>query len=86
MLKLSDIMYTDTDHFQRVALLEAWKAFEQANGTETDVAKVQGMMPIVGRKQHVDKETGQVVEGMVSHCPCHFRAHFLCRLGTCIRR
>jgi crooked neck len=27
------------------------------------VAKVQGMMPIVGRKQHVDKETDQVVEG-----------------------
>jgi crooked neck len=27
------------------------------------VAKVQGMMPIVGRKQHVDKETGQAVEG-----------------------
>lgn len=48
---------------QRVALLEAWKAFEEANGSEADVAKVQGMMPIVGRKQHVDKETGQVVEG-----------------------
>lgn len=44
-------------------MLEAWKAFEEANGTEADVAKVQGMMPIVGRKQHVDKETGQVVEG-----------------------
>ena len=27
------------------------------------MAKVQGMMPIVGRKQHVDTETGQVVEG-----------------------
>lgn len=27
------------------------------------MAKVEGMMPIVGRKQHVDKETGQVVEG-----------------------
>ncbi|KAI6037551.1 hypothetical protein EDC04DRAFT_2701994 [Pisolithus marmoratus] len=47
---------------ERVTLLEAWKAYEQANGTEADVAKVQGMMPIVGRKQHVDKETGQVVE------------------------
>lgn len=52
---------------QRVALLEAWKAFEEANGTEADVAKVQGMMPIVGRKQHVDKETGQVVEGEIFH-------------------
>lgn len=47
---------------ERVALLESWKAFEQENGSENDVAKVQGMMPIVGRKQHVDKETGQVVE------------------------
>ncbi|KAL4073761.1 hypothetical protein J3A83DRAFT_4371055 [Scleroderma citrinum] len=47
---------------ERVTLLEAWKAFEQANGTETDVEKIQSMMPIVGRKQHVDKETGQVVE------------------------
>ncbi|OAX36528.1 TPR-like protein [Rhizopogon vinicolor AM-OR11-026] len=47
---------------ERVALLEAWKAFEQVHGSESDVAKVQGMMPIVGRKQHVDKETGQVVE------------------------
>ncbi|KAH7889112.1 hypothetical protein F5I97DRAFT_1803327 [Phlebopus sp. FC_14] len=47
---------------ERVALLEAWKSYEQANGTDADVAKVQGMMPIVGRKQHVDKETGQVVE------------------------
>lgn len=25
------------------------------------------MMPIVGRKQHVDKETGQVVEGKTLH-------------------
>ncbi|EGO00310.1 hypothetical protein SERLA73DRAFT_160233 [Serpula lacrymans var. lacrymans S7.3] len=47
---------------ERVALLEAWKAFEQQNGSDADVAKVQAMMPIVGRKQHVDKETGQVVE------------------------
>lgn len=48
---------------QRVALLEAWKKFEQNHGDESGVAKVQGMMPIVGRKQHVDQETGQVVEG-----------------------
>lgn len=48
-------------------MLEAWKAFEEANGTEADVAKVQSMMPIVGRKQHVDKETGQVVEGEIIH-------------------
>ncbi|KAG9316732.1 hypothetical protein JVU11DRAFT_2792 [Chiua virens] len=47
---------------ERVALLEAWKAFEEVNGTEADMAKVKNMLPIVGRKQHVDKETGQVVE------------------------
>ncbi|KAH0827978.1 hypothetical protein J3R83DRAFT_3617 [Lanmaoa asiatica] len=52
---------------ERVALLEAWKAFEETNGTEADIAKVQSMMPIVGRKQHVDKETGQVVEGETLH-------------------
>ncbi|KAF7967533.1 hypothetical protein HWV62_31497 [Athelia sp. TMB] len=47
---------------ERVALLEAWKKFEEEHGSEEHVAKVQGMMPIVGRKQHVDTETGQVVE------------------------
>ncbi|KAJ8596563.1 TPR-like protein [Rhizopogon salebrosus TDB-379] len=47
---------------ERVAVLEAWKVFEQVHGSESDVAKVQGMMPIVGRKQHVDEETGQAVE------------------------
>ncbi|KAG2747056.1 TPR-like protein [Suillus brevipes Sb2] len=47
---------------ERAALLESWKAFEQERGSESDVAKVEGMMPIIGRKQHVDKETGQVVE------------------------
>ena len=43
----------------RVALLEAWK---KITGVMT-IAKVQGLMPVVGRKQHADKETGQVVEG-----------------------
>ena len=33
-----------------MSLPEAWKAFEQANGTEADAAKVQGMMPIVGKE------------------------------------
>jgi len=45
-----------------VVLLEAWKKFEQDHGTEDDVGKVQGMMPIVVKKQHIDQETGQVVE------------------------
>jgi crooked neck len=48
---------------QRVALLEVWKTFEESNGTEEDVKRVQGMMPIVAKRRHVDEETGQVVEG-----------------------
>ncbi|KAJ6623458.1 hypothetical protein B0H10DRAFT_2162458 [Mycena sp. CBHHK59/15] len=47
---------------ERVALLEVWKTFEEANGSTDDVAKVQGMMPIVSKRRHVDKETGQTVE------------------------
>jgi crooked neck len=44
--------------------LKIWKAFEQTRGTEEDVAKVEGMMPIVGKRRHVDHETGEAVEGM----------------------
>jgi crooked neck len=52
-------------HFvQRVALLEVWKTFEQNYGTEDTVAKVQAMMPFAAKKQIVDPETGQAVEGM----------------------
>ncbi|KAJ7046956.1 pre-mRNA-splicing factor CLF1 [Mycena alexandri] len=47
---------------ERVALLEVWKTFEQSHGSEEDVAKVQGMMPIVSKRRHVDAETGQTVE------------------------
>ncbi|KAI0923069.1 NineTeen Complex (NTC) component [Taiwanofungus camphoratus] len=46
----------------RYALLEVWKTFEEKHGTSDDIAKVQGMMPIVSKKRHVDEETGQVVE------------------------
>lgn len=46
-----------------MALLDVWKAFEETNGTPEDVAKVQGMMPIVSKRRHVDQETGQTVEG-----------------------
>lgn len=49
---------------QRVALLEVWKTFEEKNGTEDEIKKVQGMFPIVSRKRRVDEETGQAVEGM----------------------
>ncbi|TFY75779.1 hypothetical protein EWM64_g8233 [Hericium alpestre] len=47
---------------ERVALLQVWKNFEETNGTPDDVAKVQGMMPIQGKKRYVDEETGQLVE------------------------
>jgi crooked neck len=48
---------------KRVALLEIWKTFEEQHGSEEDLSKVQGMMPIVSKRRHVDEETGQVVEG-----------------------
>jgi crooked neck len=41
-----------------------WKTFEQNNGSPEDVKKVEGMMPIVTKKRHVDQETGQMVEGL----------------------
>ena len=47
--------------------MEIWKNFEQSHGSSDDVAKVQGMMPVRGKKRHVDPETGQMVEG--SSCP-----------------
>ena len=47
--------------------MEIWKTFEQSHGSSDDVAKVQGMMPVRGKKRHVDQETGQMVEG--SSCP-----------------
>ncbi|KAJ7940478.1 pre-mRNA-splicing factor CLF1 [Mycena leptocephala] len=47
---------------ERVALLEVWKTFEESHGSADDVAKVQGMMPIVSKRRHVDTETGQTVE------------------------
>ncbi|KAF9011188.1 hypothetical protein BDQ17DRAFT_1420606 [Cyathus striatus] len=47
---------------ERVALLEVWKTFEETHGTQDDVKKVEDMMPIVSKRRHVDKETGQTVE------------------------
>jgi crooked neck len=43
-----------------------WKTFEASHGSAQDVAKVEGMMPIVSKKRHVDQETGQTVEGLFS--------------------
>lgn len=51
---------------QGAAPLESWKVFEQERGSASDVAKVEGMMPIIGRKQRVDQETGHAVEGQRS--------------------
>ncbi|KAG6845690.1 NineTeen Complex (NTC) component [Tephrocybe sp. NHM501043] len=47
---------------ERVALLSVWKTFEQVNGSEADVAKVDGMMPISTKRRHVDEETGETIE------------------------
>ncbi|KAF9237550.1 hypothetical protein BU15DRAFT_32362, partial [Melanogaster broomeanus] len=62
-----ELDYRDPKSKGLKAEVDAWKAYEEANGTQADVAKVQGMMPIVGRIQHVDKETGQVVEGKIDN-------------------
>lgn len=40
-----------------------WKSFEEQRGTTDDIAKVEGMMPVQGKRRYVDEETGQLVEG-----------------------
>ena len=50
--------------WQRVALLQVWKTFEEQHGSADDIAKVEGMMPVQGKRRYVDEETGQLVEGM----------------------
>ncbi|KAF9052038.1 pre-mRNA-splicing factor CLF1 [Panaeolus papilionaceus] len=50
---------------ERVALLNAWKLFEETHGNAEEVKKVEGMMPIVTKKRIVDAETGQTVEDYV---------------------
>lgn len=57
---------------QRVALLQVWKSFEEQRGTADDIAKVEGMMPVQGKRRYVDEETGQHVEG--THFPHSFRS------------
>jgi len=47
---------------ERVALLQVWKSFEERHGTADDIAKVEGMMPVQGKRRYVDEETGQLVE------------------------
>ena len=49
--------------WQRVALLQVWKSFEEQRGTADDIAKVDGLMPVQGKRRYVDEETGQLVEG-----------------------
>ena len=45
-------------------MLQVWKSFEEQHGTAEDIAKVEGMMPVQGKRRYVDEETGQLVEGM----------------------
>ncbi|KAI0267390.1 pre-mRNA-splicing factor CLF1 [Gloeopeniophorella convolvens] len=47
---------------ERVALLQVWQTFEEQRGSPDDVAKVEGMMPVQGKRRYVDEETGQLVE------------------------
>jgi crooked neck len=42
--------------------LQVWKSFEEQRGTADDIAKVDGMMPVQGKRRYVDEETGQLVE------------------------
>jgi crooked neck len=49
--------------WQRVALLQVWKSFEEQRGTADDIANVDGLMPVQGKRRYVDEETGQLVEG-----------------------
>jgi crooked neck len=44
-----------------------WKTFEENNGTSEDVARVEGMMPIIGKKRNVEQGLDNDVEGM--HLP-----------------
>ena len=41
-----------------------WKTFEENNGTPEDVARVEGMMPIIGKKRNVDQGLDNDVEGL----------------------
>ncbi|KAH9996339.1 pre-mRNA-splicing factor CLF1 [Russula vinacea] len=47
---------------ERVALLQVWKSFEEQRGTADDIANVDGLMPVQGKRRYVDEETGQLVE------------------------
>jgi crooked neck len=52
-------------------MLQVWKSFEEQRGTADDVAKVEGMMPVQGKRRYVDEETGQLVEGMFPYVLCY---------------
>ncbi|KAI0038384.1 TPR-like protein [Auriscalpium vulgare] len=47
---------------ERVALLQVWKSFEEQRGGAEDIARVEAMMPVQGKRRYVDEETGQLVE------------------------
>jgi hypothetical protein len=62
-----------------------WKTFEESHGTADDIAKVQGMMPVVSKRRHVDQETGQTVEGAERTKTFFFVTKLYYRLGNGIR-
>ena len=53
-----------------------WRAFEQNKGSPEDVKKVEGMIPIVTKKRHVDQEKGQMVEGLSTPLLCFLHQFF----------
>jgi crooked neck len=65
--KESWCLISGSSGWQRVALLQVWKSFEEQRGTADDIAKVDGMMPVQGKRRYADEETGQVVEGTHIH-------------------
>lgn len=59
-------------YYQRVALLEVWKTFEDQHGSPDDAAKVEAMKPIISKRRRVDQENGQMVEGDFLTTPLSF--------------
>ncbi|KAF8060855.1 hypothetical protein FPV67DRAFT_310231 [Lyophyllum atratum] len=47
---------------ERLALLTVWKKFEETGGSAGDVARVDGMMPVVVRRRKTDETHEQAVE------------------------
>ena len=65
-LSLTPVSRRSSPCVQRFALLQVWKAFEENNGTSDDVARVERMMPVVGRRRNADQTLDHEAEGAVS--------------------